>query len=1141
MPTLRRPRYLAAVTAAVTAALALAPTTAPAFAGGSSPALHAAAVGAVLPSADATTPGVDDFEAPLATGADGSVPVGWFAAQDPSSTAGFARTDTPPAPVPGAATPNTVLRTDVTVTSWAVVVHAFEDASASHWVTQDWSTYAGLQFWMYGTGAGTGLFVDVIDNRNPGSTKDDAERWTASFVDDTAGWRLVQLPFDAMTRKEVGNGAPNDGFGLTEVHGWAFGSLTTDGAASFYLDDVALYGVATPKPLTVGFATADTHVVEGATASVGLALSKPSADPVTVTVSTSVVRTATPKVDYAPVSTTVTFPPNQTRASVAVPTYGDAKHQGDRAVVLELSSPTGAALGRPPVTRLLITDDDALDPTLVEDFESHPYLWSANRGTSLLSRQVNVGSPFALPGQSAPERVLSADPVGTWVSTDRAFAQPQDWSSHAALSFMYYGRGTGQPVRVGLQNTAAPAAGAPSTVAWADEFSTAAGTRPNPSIWTTELGDGTIIGAPGWGNDELEYYTSSPLNASTDGAGHLVLTTRKTDPGTTLTCYYGPCAYTSARLATAKKAEFAYGRIESRILVPRGAGLWPAFWSLGTDIGENPWPRSGEIDIMEHVGRMPQRVFGTIHGPGYSGGTSFGGTYDFPVNVADSYHVYSVDWSPDLIVWKVDGIEYHRATPANVAPNDWVFNHPFSLLLNVAVGGNFGGTVGADTTFPQKMKVDYVRVYRPKTTTASYTTSFKDSSRGWRLVTLPLAQFLDPTGRAVDASRISGMSFATVEPASLPMLLDQIRLACSPSITVSSAADSGAGSLREALGAVCSGGTVSLAPSLAGTTLELATPLSVGGTVTLDGSAAPGAALSGRGAVRVLEVAASGRLTVKGLVLTKGYGYELGGAVLNNGQLTLDHVTVSDSRVSTSGNDWWKGGAGIYSGEGATLTLRDSTVRGNAVDGGPGGGLYSRVGTTTTIERSTISGNSATDVGGGMRSLGTTALINSTVSGNSATGWHGGGLFQTDGVMTVTASTVTLNSSPGGTSGGLFVGTFGDSAASLVVTSSIVAGNTGEQCFLAAYGAGPVSLTSGGHNVVGDGTCGAPATGDRTAADPMLGPLADNGGPTWTHLPAVGSPAVDGGDPAVAGAMDQRGVTRPQGAGPDSGSVELAP
>ncbi len=140
MPTLRRPRYLAAVTAAVTAALALAPTTAPAFAGGSSPALHAAAVGAVLPSADATTPGVDDFEAPLATGADGSVPVGWFAAQDPSSIAGFARTDTPPAPVPGAATPNTVLRTDVTVTSWAVVVHAFEDASASHWVTQDWST-----------------------------------------------------------------------------------------------------------------------------------------------------------------------------------------------------------------------------------------------------------------------------------------------------------------------------------------------------------------------------------------------------------------------------------------------------------------------------------------------------------------------------------------------------------------------------------------------------------------------------------------------------------------------------------------------------------------------------------------------------------------------------------------------------------------------------------------------------------------------------------------------------------------------------------------------------------------------------------------------------------------------------------------
>ena len=190
MPTLRRPRYLAAVTAAVTAALALAPTTAPPSPG-FLPALHAAAVGAVLPSADATTPGVDDFEAPLATGADGSPGAGGLVrGPGPEQHRRLRQDRHAPAPVPGAATPNTVLRTDVTVTSWAVVVHAFEDASASHWVTQDWSTYAGLQFWMYGTGAGTGLFVDVIDNRNPGRprTTPSGGRRASSTTPRDGGW-----------------------------------------------------------------------------------------------------------------------------------------------------------------------------------------------------------------------------------------------------------------------------------------------------------------------------------------------------------------------------------------------------------------------------------------------------------------------------------------------------------------------------------------------------------------------------------------------------------------------------------------------------------------------------------------------------------------------------------------------------------------------------------------------------------------------------------------------------------------------------------------------------------------------------------------------------------------------------------------
>ena len=429
--------------------------------------------------------------------------------------------------------------------------------------------------------------------------------------------------------------------------------------------------------------------------------------------------------------------PNQTRASVAVPTYGDAKHQGDRAVVLELSSPTGAALGRPPVTRLLITDDDALDPTLVEGLRVAPPTSGCQTRHVVALRQVNVGSPFALPGQSAPERVLSADPVGTWVSTDRAFAQPQDWSSHAALSFMYYGRGTGQPVRVGLQNTAAPAAGARSTVAWADEFSTAAGTRPNPSIWTTELGDGTIIGAPRLGNDELEYYTSSPLNASTDGAGHLVLTTRKTDPGTTLTCYYGPMRL---HLGPARHGEEGGVRLRpDRVADPSCLGA------------PGSGPRSGRSAPTSARTRGRARVRSTSWSTsvgcpsGSSGPSTAPATQVAPPSAAPTTSPSTWPTATTSTASTGRPTSSSGRSTASVPPGHpsergserLGLQPPLSLLLNVAVGGNFGGTVGADTTFPQKMKVDYVRVYRPKTTTASYTTSFKDSSRGWRLVTPP--------------------------------------------------------------------------------------------------------------------------------------------------------------------------------------------------------------------------------------------------------------------------------------------------------------------------------------------------------------------------------------------------------------------
>ena len=239
---------------------------------------------------------------------------------------------------------------DLNVVSYAGFTHSFENAAVNAWVSQDWSAYEGISFWLYGNNSGTTLFVDVLDNRNPGSTKDDAERWSISFPDNFSGWKQIKIPFASMSRKEIGNGAPNDGFGLTEVHGWALGSITTPAPQTYYVDDALLYGVAPIKPLTVGFSTINYKVTEGGTATVTAKLSKPSSDPVTVQYQTTL-GPAIPNRDYvAPVAGTLTFPPNVTQQSFTVLTIDDDKYQGERGVLVELSNPTGgAALGLPPI------------------------------------------------------------------------------------------------------------------------------------------------------------------------------------------------------------------------------------------------------------------------------------------------------------------------------------------------------------------------------------------------------------------------------------------------------------------------------------------------------------------------------------------------------------------------------------------------------------------------------------------------------------------------------------------------------------------------------------------------------------------------------------------------------------------------
>jgi beta-glucanase (GH16 family) len=243
---------------------------------------------------------------------------------------------------------------------------------------------------------------------------------------------------------------------------------------------------------------------------------------------------------------------------------------------------------------------------------------------------------------------------------------------------------------------------------WSDEFDGPAGASFDHTKWTAETG------GSGWGNQEREFYTTRAENVSLDGSGHLVITAIAEPPNTTDTCWYGVCRYTSARIKTQGLFSQTYGRFEARIRIPRGQGMWPAFWMLGDNIGTVGWPSSGEIDIMENIGREPATVHGTMHGPGYSGANGIGGPYSLTTGAfADDYHLYAIEWLPGQITWSVDGNSYFATTPSSLPSGaKWVYDHPFFLLLNLAVGGAWPNDPDATTIFPQQMIVDYVRVYK---------------------------------------------------------------------------------------------------------------------------------------------------------------------------------------------------------------------------------------------------------------------------------------------------------------------------------------------------------------------------------------------------------------------------------------------
>jgi len=236
--------------------------------------------------------------------------------------------------------------------------------------------------------------------------------------------------------------------------------------------------------------------------------------------------------------------------------------------------------------------------------------------------------------------------------------------------------------------------GEENTLVWEENFD---GEVLDESKWTFALGDGCPE-LCGWGNNEPQIYTRNNHELRN---GKLYITVRKEDS-----------TYTSTRITTKDKFDFQYGRVEARAKIPSGKGVWPAFWMLGSNIDEAGWPLSGEIDILEYVGKEPGTIFTSLHTQDSHGNTI--NTRKTKIEgIEEGYHIYAADWSAEKIEFFVDGKSVYTFNPKGRTREVWPFDQPFYLLLNVAVGGNFGGPEIDDSIFPQEFVIDYIRVYQP--------------------------------------------------------------------------------------------------------------------------------------------------------------------------------------------------------------------------------------------------------------------------------------------------------------------------------------------------------------------------------------------------------------------------------------------
>ncbi len=244
-----------------------------------------------------------------------------------------------------------------------------------------------------------------------------------------------------------------------------------------------------------------------------------------------------------------------------------------------------------------------------------------------------------------------------------------------------------------------------TALVWSDEFEQDG--LPDPDKWQYNVGDACDLPCGcGWGNNEKQYYTENRLENARVKNGVLIIEARKEN--------YETRNYTSARLVSKGKGEWKYGRVEIRARMPSGVGVWPAIWMLPSENVYGPWPKSGEIDIMEHVGHLPDSIFGTVHTQLYNGmlNTQAGGHLYLPGS-EKYFHNYVIDWTPEKINWFVDDVKYFSFKNENKGSESWPFDQAFHLLMNVAVGGNWAGQHGVDDKiWPRRMEVDYVRVYQ---------------------------------------------------------------------------------------------------------------------------------------------------------------------------------------------------------------------------------------------------------------------------------------------------------------------------------------------------------------------------------------------------------------------------------------------